>query len=108
LAASLSRRQKCDGQDDKPSHNDQRSHRPGGYFCLLFGGAEAHSEFPVVRSACELRLMVPTSIDENLVSGSENVQAGLSITKKCQRLRLLAKPFHVERRNVILMLKVAV
>jgi hypothetical protein len=44
LAASfLSCRQKCDGQNDKPSPNDQGSHGPGGYFSFLFCSGTAHS-----------------------------------------------------------------
>jgi len=40
---SLSGRQESDRQHDKPSHNDQGSHRAGGYFGFLFGGVGTHS-----------------------------------------------------------------
>jgi hypothetical protein len=44
LAASvLSRGQKCEGQHDSPSHNNQRSDCPNGYFKLLFRGVRTHS-----------------------------------------------------------------
>ena len=59
----LSRRKKCEGQHDQPSHDDQRHQGSSGYSGLLFGGVFSHFSasvvcFPIV-SQVETRATCP-------------------------------------------------